>query len=211
MPRVVLLIALFVVAVIPSASADDADGIQLTTARRLNPPLKVLPIALGTPLAVAGVSIAYSSPIAWVEGDLLGWNLLRTVGLGVMGGGLGTGITLNVVARSVRFLGGGKFQHRLGFLIAGPALAGAGYAITVAATSATVLANTPLAVATSIGGGALWGTGMLMLIVDAATTAFENDSILASGWRPGRVQLAGWALAPSASGGGLTGGVTFRF
>lgn len=210
MLRTVLLLSLLMLLAAPAAAAT-SEEVQMETASRMNPPLKVLPIALATPLAVAGVSIAYSSPIAWVDGDILGWNLMRTVGLGVMGGGFATGVTLNLMSRAARLLGGGAFQDRLGFLILGPALAGAGYALTVGATSATVLGNTPLAAALSVGGGVLWGGGMLLLIIDAARTAFENDSLLlASHWRPGRAQFAGGTVGPNAHGG-LTGGVAFRF
>ncbi|MCP4869661.1 MAG: hypothetical protein GY898_13180 [Proteobacteria bacterium] len=212
MTRLLLLLLLSMPALSATpASAATVDEVHMETARWMSPPLKVLPIALATPLAVAGVSIAYSSPIAWAEGDLLGWNLMRTVGVGVMGGGLGTGIALNAMSRAARLLSGGTFVENLHWLIVGPSLAGVGYAVTLVATSATVLTNTPLAVALSIGGGVAWGAGMVMLIVDAAKTAFENDArILATQWRPGRVQFAGWSLGPNDVGG-LSGGVAFRF
>jgi hypothetical protein len=51
---------------------------------------------------------------------------------------------------------------------------------------------------------------MTILIIDAAKTSFENDSLITGAWRPGRVQLAGFGVAPNDRGG-VTAGLMLRF
>lgn len=189
--------------------ASEAGDVQVETARRMNPVLKVLPIALVTPLAVAGVSIAYSSPIAYGEGDWYAYGVMRTAGLSIMGGAYAAGITLNALVRTGRMFGGGEWTQELGFFIGGIGLATGGLVVTTVATLPAVLDVTPAAIGLSVTGGVLWGVGMMMLIVDAAKSAFDSEALFATHWRPGRVQLAGLWATPSDHG--ASAGLTLRW
>ena len=197
---------------IPEVNVKDA---QLKTAKAMNPALKILPLAMGLPLAIAGLSVANTSPIAYGEGLTGVYPGMRRVGLSLMGGALATNILLNTLSRTSRLFSGGEWQKDMAFLaggigaaIGGYVLVGVGTSNTVVLPDGTLLIDNPGAVGGILAGASVsWTVGSLLLIVDAFKTAMDNDAQLASRATSGP-QFAGFWVAPSLQGG-ASGGLAF--
>ena len=219
-----LLLAVPVASAAPSAgptlpepetrrSAGD-DGVtveeaKFETAKNINPFMRVMPLAMGLPLGVVGISMTASSPIAYAAGDLPAYTGMRAAGLGVMGGALGANIAFNALQRASVQLTGGSWSKDVGFLIGGIALSAGGMALASVGSTPTLLVTDGAITGTLVGASTLWGFGMAFLIIDTFKSAWDHAPTFASLDRRPRVELAGIHLAPTR--GGVSGGFSLRF
>ncbi len=116
---------------------------------------------------------------------------------------------MNALGRTTRLLAGGEWQKDLHWFIAGIGAAATGYALASAASSGAFIGVDGATEGLIVGGAVAWNAGMAFLVIDAIVTGFGNDKLVASTWRPGKVELAGVWLAPE--GRGATGGLSLRF
>ncbi|GEM_PF-2489939 len=204
---------------LPTERANVKD-VQRKTAQKMNPPLKVLPLAAGLPMAIAGMSIANTAPLAFADGMTGISPTMASAGLSLMGASLGTNILFNGLARTARLFGGGEWQKDIGFFAGGIGAASAGLALISIGTSHSLpfpdgsrLIENPGPVAgILVGGSVAWTVGSLFLIVDAFKTAMDNDALLAAAPPRSGPTFAGVWVGPSVGrdgADGASGGVAF--
>ncbi len=197
----------------PPTEQANVKDVQRKTAQAMNPPLKILPLAAGLPMAIAGMSIANTSPLAYADGFTTVSPSMAAAGLGLMGGSLGMNILLNGLARTARLFGGGEWQKDIGFFAGGIGAAAAGLALISVGTShrllmpdgSRLIANPGPVAGILVGGSVAWTVGSLLLIVDAFRTAKDNESLLASTPAPSGPRFAGAWIAPTVTTDGAAG------
>lgn len=193
----------------PTSSSASAEEVKSEATVQIAHASRWAPIAVVTPLGVAGISIVASSPFAGLAGDSVGQLAMRSMGLGLMGGGLGAGIAFNTVARTARMWAGGSWTDDLGFLIGGLGAASAGLVLaSVASSSLPPDAGTQAGL--MVGSAVAWNAGMLMLVVDAVKTGFVlSNQLSTAAWDGKTPQFAGFYVAPELQG--ASAGLSFRW
>lgn len=200
---------------LPTEQANVKD-VQRKTAQAMNPPLQILPLAVGLPLAIAGMSVTATSPIAYGDGFALISPSMRSVGTSLMGGALGANILFNGLARTARLFGGGEWQKDIGVFVGGISAASAGLVLISVGTNHSLLlpdgerlvGSPGPVVAFLIPGSVSWTVGSLLLIIDAFKTAMDNESLLASAPSKAGPRFVGGWITPTLQGG-VSGGVGF--
>jgi hypothetical protein len=181
------------------AAAPKRDDVEQGTAKGVLLAARVVPLAPLAALAIAGVTIVDSSPIALSASDEVGARAMRHAGVSMMGGALVGGIVMNGVARAGRVLVGGKWDERLAPFVVGIALSLPGYGLVIVGSDPTLVTRgvgAPLLV----GGTVLWNIGTLLLAIDALKIGWDEYPKARASSSARGPRLAGLWVVPTRGG-----------